>query len=96
MRQLTPLLSLTIGVQNKGLGSIPRFQRAAPISISLKTYSASWWSMSSQKLDTVPKLERAIRATWRSIIRSDVLNLYSSWLKRMAAVIKAEGGPTRF
>jgi hypothetical protein len=52
--------------------------------------------MSSQKLDTVPKLERAIRATWRSITRSDILNLYSSWLDRMDTVIKAEGGPTRF
>src|SRR5271167_2508511 len=52
--------------------------------------------MSSQKLDTIPKLERAIRATWRSITRSDILNLYSSWRKRMDGVIKAQGGNTLF
>jgi transposase len=52
--------------------------------------------MSSKKLDTLPKLEHAIRETWASITRSDVLNLYSSWLARMSAVIKVEGGNTRF
>ena len=52
--------------------------------------------MSSQQLDTVAKLERAIRDTWDSITQSDVLNLYSSWLARMDAVVKAEGGNTRF
>lgn len=52
--------------------------------------------MSNQKLDTVSKLERAIRATWRSLTRSDILNLYVSWLARIEAVMETKGGPTRF
>ena len=52
--------------------------------------------MSSEKLDTIDKLVRAIKDTWNSLTRSDILNLYSSWGARLAAVRDAEGGPTRF
>jgi transposase len=52
--------------------------------------------MSSQKLDTIPKLEKAIADTWNNLTRSDILNLYASWRDRLAAVRAAEGGPTRF
>ena len=54
--------------------------------------------MSSDNLDTgtIPKLVDAIKNTWNSFTRSDILNLYSSWRARLAAVRDAEGGPTRF
>ena len=52
--------------------------------------------MSSEKLDTVDKLVHAIQRTWNNLTRSDILNLYSSWRHRLAAVRVAAGGPTRF
>jgi hypothetical protein len=52
--------------------------------------------MSHLKLDTVPKLIAAIKDTWNSLTRSDILNLYSSWCDRLAAVRAALGGSTRF
>ena len=50
--------------------------------------------MSTQKLDTVKKLEHAIRTTWKGINQLDILSLYSSWRSRIAAVIEAKGGHT--
>ena len=52
--------------------------------------------MSCEKLDIVPKLVHAIKDTWNSLTRSDILNFYASWRDRLAAVRAAEGGPTRF
>jgi hypothetical protein len=52
--------------------------------------------MSSQKLDTVPKLQQAVTDTFNALTRSDILNLYASWRARIAAVRAADGGPTRF
>lgn len=52
--------------------------------------------MSNRNITTVDELHHALRNTVQSIDQSDILNLYSSWRSRLAAVIEAQGGPTRF
>ena len=52
--------------------------------------------MSSEKLDTIPQLARAIQAHMQQFdpLRKSIFN--SSWRDRLAAVRAAAGGPTRF
>lgn len=52
--------------------------------------------MSNQHINTIDELRSVLAKTVQSINQSDILNLYFSWHARLAAVIKAEGGPTRF
>jgi hypothetical protein len=86
-----------IGWANKALVVIPTSPRAHRISNLIENvFGIMVERMSSEKLDTIPKLQQAIKDTWNNLTRSDILNLYASWRDRLAAVRDAAGGPTRF
>ena len=84
-------------MSEQGFGRDANFPPCSPdLNLIENVFGIMVERMSSEKLDTVPKLEQAITDTWNSLTRSDILNLYSSWRDRLAAVRAAEGGPTRF
>jgi len=81
----------------QGFGRDDKFPPCSPdLNLIENVFGIMVERMSSEKLDTIDKLVRAIKDTWNSLTRSDILNLYSSWGARLAAVRDAEGGPTRF
>jgi len=84
-------------MSEQGFGRDANFPPCSPdLNLIENVFGIMVERMSSQKLDTVDKLVRAIKDTWNNLTRSDILNLYSSWRARLAAVRDAEGGPTRF
>jgi len=83
-------------VNEQGFGHDSTFPPCSPdLNLIENVFGMMVERMSSEKLDTVPKLVQSIKDTWNSFTRSDILNLYSSWRARLAAVRDAEGGPTR-
>ena len=84
-------------MSEQGFGRDANFPPCSPdLNLIESVFGIMVERMSSEKLDTVPKLVHAIQSTWNSLTRSDILNFYASWRDRLAAVRAAEGGPTRF
>ena len=84
-------------LRSRSVGRDDKFPPCSPdLNLIENVFGIMVERMSSEKLDTIDKLVRAIKDTWNSLTRSDILNLYSSWGARLAAVRDAEGGPTRF
>ena len=84
-------------MNEQGFGRDANFPPCSPdLNLIENVFGIMVERMSCEKLDTIPKLVRAIKDTWNSLTRSDILNIYSSWHHRLAAVRDAEGGPTRF
>ena len=52
--------------------------------------------MANLDVTTMDELYHSLRNTVKSIHHSDISYLYSFWRDRLAAVIEAQGGPTRF
>jgi hypothetical protein len=76
------------------------FEKWPPCSPDLNLIENLWsiikQRLAGKKCSTYEELASAVEGEWANVDHSDLRPLYESMPRRIAAVIEAKGGPTRY